>query len=234
MRGMGAPRHQIRDSILDLAVPWDSLTPHPDNPNDGDQDAIAESLTINGQYRPIVAWRRPDGPDVILAGNTTWAAAGSLGWDQIAATFIDADTEEEAARILLADNRYARLARMNQAAELELLRVLESLAGSGYTPDDIEELQRRQDVAAVIPLNPEAEWERAGMPGYTSQDLTPAYRAVVAFRTEADADRFFEEVFGHGKRDGQQHNPGVSSVWWPESDGRRGSRGDLRAVADDG
>lgn len=148
-------RHNIRPELWALAVPIDTLTPHPRNPNDGDPEAIAESLTINGQYRPIVVWRRPDGPGVILAGNTTYAAAMSLDWQQLARTEVVADTEAEATRILLADNRYARLARMNIAEEIALLQELDALGmmpGTGSDQDDLDDLLAAADAVAVLPL----------------------------------------------------------------------------------
>lgn len=159
LRGMDAPRpegrHNIRPERWAQAVPIDSLTPHPRNPNDGDPDAIAESLEVNGQYRAIVVWHRDQGPDVILAGNTTYAAALQLGWQQLAADPIYADTEAEALRILLADNRTARLARMNTADELALLEELDALvglSGTGYYPDSLEDLRAQLDAVAVLPL----------------------------------------------------------------------------------
>jgi ParB-like chromosome segregation protein Spo0J len=87
-------------------VPLDRLKPHPSNPRRGDVEAIAESLRVNGQYRPIVV-RKSDG--VILAGNHTAAAAKRLGWESVSAVLVDAD-EATSLRILLADNRTADLA----------------------------------------------------------------------------------------------------------------------------
>lgn len=151
------PRHGIRPEIAHLAVPIDQLTPDPENPNDGDVEAIADSLRRHGQYRPHVAWVRPEGPDVMLAGNTTYAAALSLGWTHLAVTPLVADTRDEAVRIMLGDNRYARLGRMNTAQEVELLQGLPDLAGTGYVDADLADLLRELDRAAVSPIAPDVD-----------------------------------------------------------------------------
>lgn len=67
----------IPETLSALAVPIDSLTPYQDNLRRGDLEAIKESLSVNGQYRPIVANRRTG---EVLAGNHTLRAAEQLGW----------------------------------------------------------------------------------------------------------------------------------------------------------
>jgi hypothetical protein len=118
-------------------VPISSLHPSERNPRVGVVPAIAESLTQNGQYRPIVV--RPDGE--ILAGNHTWRAASYLGWTEIAVVQVDV-TDEQAARIMLADNRTADLGTYDDDLLLALLREVQqvdlALTGTGYTPDDLE------------------------------------------------------------------------------------------------
>lgn len=118
-------------------APWNTLRPHPRNPRNGDTDAIAASLEANGQFRPIVVAR--DG--TVLAGNHTYAAAGSLGWDTIAVVRLDLDPESpEAERIMLADNRTSDLGRYDDQALLGLLRDVGDLTGTGYTEDDLADL----------------------------------------------------------------------------------------------
>lgn len=154
--------HGIRPEIAHLARPITELAPDPDNPNDGDVDAIAASLQLHGQYRPHVAWMRPDGPDLMLAGNTTYAAALSLGWTHLAVTPLVADSREEAVRIMLGDNRYARLGRMNTAQEVALLQALPDLAGTGYVDTDLADLQAQLDRMAVTPIWADDDDRRPG------------------------------------------------------------------------
>lgn len=112
------------------------LKPYPRNPRRGDVEEIAKSLEINGQYKPIVANRR-DG--AILAGNHTWRAARSLGWKTIAVSWVDVD-EDEAARIVLADNRTSDMSIYDDSKLLELLQSLPDLKGTGFTDVDIDQL----------------------------------------------------------------------------------------------
>jgi hypothetical protein len=127
----------------DLKTAWvdtKHLRPHPRNARNGDIDAIAESLRVNGQYRPIVL--AADG--TILAGNHTYMAAMSLGWEQIAAVRVDVDPESpDALRIMLADNRTADLGNYDDGLLAQLLTDLDDatgLLGSGYTDDDLADL----------------------------------------------------------------------------------------------
>lgn len=115
-----------------------TLRPHPDNPRNGDTDAIAESLSTNGQYKPIVVTK--DG--TVLAGNHTYAAALSLGWDDIQVVRLSITAKSKAAkRIMLADNRTSDLGRYDEA---QLLRELEGLGGdligTGYDQDALDHL----------------------------------------------------------------------------------------------
>lgn len=118
-------------------VDLDTLTPYDKNPRIGDVGAIADSLTINGQYRPLVV---NYDTNEILAGNHTWRAAGHLGWAQIAVSYVHDLTPEEAARIVLADNRYSDLATYDPQALADLLLSIEDVAGTGYSPEDVDTL----------------------------------------------------------------------------------------------
>jgi DNA modification methylase len=114
--------------IDSLKVAIADLRPYPGNPRRGDLGAIRASLERNGQYRPIVVNRRRM---EVLAGNHTLRAATELGWSEIAATFVDVD-DDQAQRIVLADNRTNDLAGYDSEALVELLEALPDLDGSGY------------------------------------------------------------------------------------------------------
>lgn len=126
----------IPETLSALAVEIDSIRPFEANPRRGDVEAVAESLRVNGQYRPIVV-NRPTGE--ILAGNHTWQAAKRLGWKSIAATFVEVDAEQ-AARIVLVDNRTNDLAEYDDEALRLLLGSLEKFDGSGYDDAFVAEL----------------------------------------------------------------------------------------------
>lgn len=137
--------------MVDLAVEKveiDALRPYHRNPRRGNVGKIAESLRARGQYRPIVVNRgtHTEYPNEILAGNHTWQAAKSLKWDTIQATFVDVD-EDQAAQIVLADNRLADIGSYDVAALAEVIdSVSDPTVGTGYTDDDIAEI-----LAAIAP-----------------------------------------------------------------------------------
>ena len=123
-------------------APIESLVAYPGNPREGDIGAIAVSLQQNGQYRPIVVNRRDM---TILAGNHTWKAAKYLGWETISVTYVDVN-EEQARKIVLADNRHNDLASYDNDALAQLLQDVvavggvEGLLGTGFDGDDLDSL----------------------------------------------------------------------------------------------
>ena len=130
----------IREEIAHLAQPITQFKTHPKNVRQGDVGAISQSLTAHGQYRPIVVQKSTGH---ILAGNHTYLAAKSLGWEQVAATFVDCD-DEQAIKILLVDNRANDLAMYDDRALADLLKDLvatdSGLDGSLFTGDDLDDL----------------------------------------------------------------------------------------------
>lgn len=130
----------IREEIAHLAQPISDFITHPKNVRQGDVGAITQSLEAHGQYRPIVVQRSTGH---ILAGNHTYLAAKSLGWEQIAATFVDCD-EEQAIKILLVDNRANDLAMYDDRKLADLLKDLAAtsagLDGSLFSGDDLDDL----------------------------------------------------------------------------------------------
>jgi len=124
-----------------LLVDITDITPHPDNPNNGDLEAVAESIEVNGMYRPIYA---QTSTHHIVAGNTTHAACLALGATVIPVLWLDID-DTTATKIVLADNKTAALAVRDPALETALLLTLDSLAGTGYTDDDLDVLRRLTD-----------------------------------------------------------------------------------------
>jgi len=117
-------------------TPLASLRPHPRNPRRGDLEAIKQSLSHHGQYRPIVANGRTG---EVLAGNHVFRAARELGWKQIDVSFVDV-SEEEATRIVLVDNRTSDLAAYDDELLVELLSDLDDLSGTGFDEQALDDL----------------------------------------------------------------------------------------------
>jgi len=127
--------------IEHLIVDIDSVQPHQKNVRQGDIGAISESLKAHGQYRPIVVDRRTN---QILAGNHTWKAAKALGWQQIAAGYVETKDDDEALRILIADNRTTDLASYDDSGLAQLLKQLAEtdigLEGTSFDGDALDQL----------------------------------------------------------------------------------------------
>jgi hypothetical protein len=136
----GTPQHRLK--IVRAGVK--SLKPYRDNPRRGNVAAIMESLLENGQYRPIVVWRKTR---EILAGNHTWQAACELGWEFVDVVYVDV-SEEEAAKIVLADNRTNDLATYDMEALHRVLDGVQSAVGTGYSQIDKDMLTRVAATAA--------------------------------------------------------------------------------------
>jgi DNA modification methylase len=134
---MTTPTHKLATRRIRL----DRLHPYHANPRRGNVAAIAESLATVGQYKPIVvnAGTLTGRPLEVLAGNHTLAAASQLGWSSLLCVTVDVG-EEEAARIVAADNRTADLGSYDDAELLALLEGLPDLAGTGYADSDLAEL----------------------------------------------------------------------------------------------
>jgi hypothetical protein len=142
----------IPESLAELAVTIDQVSPHPANARTHDDAMLRESLELHGQYRPLVVQRATGH---VLAGNGTLAAATALGWDRVAVTYVDVD-DERALRILAIDNRANDLAGYDMAALAGLLTGLPDLAGTGYTMDDLDDLAPGWDAPVVLPAQPTA------------------------------------------------------------------------------
>lgn len=177
---------QIPDTLRELAVPVDSLKPYKGNPRRGNVSGIVESLRYNAQYRPIVVRSKTR---EILAGNHTWLAAKELGWEQIAATFIDCDAQT-ARRIVLADNRYNDVAGYDESELASLLSELNwNLDGTGYDQQAVEKILAEVD----------AEQNGAdGEPDTAPQLGAVEYRLVVVCESEQHQADLLERLEAEG------------------------------------
>lgn len=138
-------------AIETQTIDIDTVHPHPRNVRQGDIGAISQSLQAHGQYRPIT-YQKSTGR--ILAGNHTWKAAKALGWTQIVASAKVCD-DDEAIRILIADNRTSDLADYDDAGLAELLKELADtttgLQGTLFDGDALDQLLN--DLGEYTPAN---------------------------------------------------------------------------------
>lgn len=160
-------------------VSVESLSFYPGNPRRGDVALIAESLKVNGLYKPLVVQRSTN---FVLAGNHTLRAARDLGYEEIDVVFADCD-EVTARRIVLIDNRSADAATYSTDDLAALLARVEDYQGTGYTTDDLARL-----TAPLPPGFPELDPDAPG-PMTWALDVWPVVRSscswllrVVPFR----------------------------------------------------
>lgn len=125
------------------ALHVDELNTFEGNPRRGNVAAIAESLRVRGQYRPIVVNRgtHTGRPMEVLAGNHTLLAARSIGWETVECGIVDVDLTTAKA-IVAADNRLADLGDYDSDALAALLSDLDDLTGTGYTNSDLDAMLR--------------------------------------------------------------------------------------------
>ena len=127
--------HTLMSQIKQAKV--DDLKFYPGNARRGDVNAVAESLQYHGQFKPIVVQKSTG---YVLAGNHTLRAAKEvLGWKTIGAVYVDVD-DEQAKKILLADNRTSDLGDYDYDALYQILSDVPDPIGTGYTQEIMDQI----------------------------------------------------------------------------------------------
>ena len=133
-------------------VPIDSIHPHERNVNQADLGAIIESIGVHGFYGTVIVQKSTG---AILCGTHRWRAAHEKGYQQIPVTFIDV-SDSQAVKIMLVDNRTARLGTDDNAALADLLQGLSNdggIQGTGYAQEALDNLLH--DLATPFVAAPE-------------------------------------------------------------------------------
>lgn len=138
---LGAPPVRFSPGVEPLLEDIEHVRPADRNPNNGDVEAIAESIIINGFQVPVIA--RRDTREIV-AGNHRYYALLALGARQVPVIWTDMD-DAAAMRFLIADNRMSRIGQDDPALLLEMLREVQEssaigLAGTGFDAADLEHL----------------------------------------------------------------------------------------------
>jgi len=106
-------------AIDDLILDPDNARAH----NQKNLDAIAKSLQMFGQRKPVVITKEL----VVVAGNGTLEAAKQIGWKGLSCVTVPDDWDSDTIKAYaLADNRTAELASWNTEVLLGQLRDLDS------------------------------------------------------------------------------------------------------------
>jgi hypothetical protein len=173
-----------------------TLRPFEGNARRGDVDAIAESLQVNGQYKPLVVNRgtKTGRENEVLAGNHTLQAAIQIGLEEVDVVYVDVD-QEAAVRIVLADNRTNDVATYDDGELLKLIKTLDSdLAGTGFTETDVLDLMESLDTGGYGAPG-SADYVEAGEDAYDQQ-----YGCIVVADDEAEQQAIYEDLKAQGYR----------------------------------
>lgn len=157
-----AIKNNIAEALREagLVGPIAELNAHPQNYRRGDVDSIRASLRRFGQLRPVLVQKSTLN---VVAGNHTMKSATEEGWDEIARVIVDM-SDEEAEAYLVADNRTSDKAENDEAALsaiLERLMLAGRLEGTGYSPDDVDDMLAA--MAALPEVEPEPTEAAAGV-----------------------------------------------------------------------
>jgi ParB-like chromosome segregation protein Spo0J len=199
---------QVRDRVRELRrVKASELQPsnknwrvHPDRQKNALRGALAEI----GFADAVLARELPDGSLQLIDGHLR---AETLPDMEIPVLVLDLD-EAEADKLLLVKDPLAAMATADAAKLDALLRDINTsnadLAGL------IADVARGSNLYKTPePINPQDEWQ--GMPEYTHEDLTSAFRCIVHFANETDKHQFEELV--------EQRVPdNTKAIWYPKQE----------------
>lgn len=173
-------------------VDVDELKEHPDNQNIGDEDAIRESMDVNGWFGAVLVQRSTG---FIIAHNHAFRVAKQKGALQIPVIWKDVD-DVEALRILLADNETARRSYRDEDRTREILDSLGSLEGTGIRLEDLErhEGAREDREAAEEATKARGEGEGAEAGG----DFGMQYGVVVVCADETEQQSVYDLLRAEG------------------------------------
>jgi len=168
-------------AVGSLELDEDNAREHPPE----NRKLLESSLAQFGQRKPIVVTN----DNVVIAGNGTLLAAQSLGWSEIAVVRVPDDWSEDMIRAFaIADNRSTDLSSFNAAILTEQLGELEiaefDLEAVGFTPSDLERLNRVSESSISEAFDPYSEW--SGMPEYKQEDLESKFSSTVHVRYRAE------------------------------------------------
>jgi ParB-like chromosome segregation protein Spo0J len=172
------------DALEPFLVDIDSVTPHPENYNNGDIEEIINSIETNGMYNLA---KVQESTGYIAAGNGTWAACKELGATLFPVVRLPMD-DMTTKRIMVADNWVAHLAKPDNSQLVKLLEEItefDNLLGTGVKEHDLENLR----LLAEIPLEND---EYGTWPTLCFQ-ISPATRKAFFEMTESaqgDRERF--------------------------------------------
>ena len=140
----------MRDDIKLVTIDILDLVPNPRNPRrhpEAQIEQLAASIRKFGQPKPVLA--RSDNR-MLIAGHGVWESCQRAGLSKIKVMLWDVD-QATADAFMVADNRHPENSRNDTDRIAELLREIDpsDLPAIGFTPDEVAELLRDEDEAAI-------------------------------------------------------------------------------------
>jgi DNA modification methylase len=133
-----APDIALVPQRYEALVPLDKLTPHPANPNDGDQGLVAELLEANGFAGAVMA---QESTGILIDGETRWRTAAAEGMAGIPVIWLDVD-DDQRDRFLASWNESTRRGLNDMTKLIALLKGLvptpRGLEGAAFDGDDLD------------------------------------------------------------------------------------------------
>ena len=172
--------------VQPLLVPMEQVHQHQQNPNNGDLDALIESIQVNGFVTAITADARTGN---IIAGNHRYQALHALGATHIPVIWVDHMDEGGAVRYMVADNRTGKLAVIDESALAALLTDLSDtdmgLAGTGYDEAAYQRL--------LLDLMADPDIPQDG--GFGNAAPSGIFQVVIDFEDKDDRDFLYAEMY---------------------------------------
>ena len=184
----------------------DMLQLNPRNPNrhpDNQIKLLAKIIEKQGWRVPVIVSKRSD---FIVSGHCRVQAALKLKDKLVPVVYQEFESEAEEWAHMIADNRIAELADMDNSALKDLLSEMDTgaldMELTGYDGTVLENLMTQFHVD-----DPTAEWN--GMPEFNQQDKTAFKSIVTHFKDQEAVNQFAETV-------GQNITPQTRMIWYPE------------------
>jgi hypothetical protein len=172
------------------AVPLGRLTPHPANPNQGDQGLLCELLDANGFAGAVLA---QESTGILIDGETRWRVAQLTDMRTLPVIWCDVD-DDTRDRLLAEYNESGRRGANNESKLVALLQGLavtpRGLAGAAFDGDDLDDL-----VARLTPPERDGDGSPPGGGRPAGGELTEI-TLVFTVEDRAELGRLLEDARG--------------------------------------
>lgn len=169
----------MTNQTYDPALPVDWIHPHPDNPNEGDEKALEESIDELGFFGAITVRQLDEYEFQIIGGEHRWKLTKARGETTIPAIIAHDVDDEKALKMLLVDNEITRRGKYNNEKLVNVIRKLPNTRGTGFPMDELAKHEKAR--ADKIAAQKAAEFKRE-------------YGVIVMVESEAEQEAMFNAL----------------------------------------